>query len=378
MSQALRNSSSNTSGAQQGNAPASAIKKDPLETLMGNLMPQMSKVLPKHITADRMARIITTELRLNEKLLAAVASNPGSFMGAMLRASTLGLEPANGLGHCYLVPFDKRRKQGNEWVTVSTEIQLIIGYKGMIDLARRSGQIENIYAVEVYGGEEFSVTLGLDPDIKHIRNLEADVSANNVIAVYAVAKLKGGAVQFEVMGRSHIESIRSRSKSKDDGPWKTDWAEMAKKTVVRRLFKYLPVSIDVRTANGGAGVESLSSLADESGFVIDGNTGEVLMTPNDQSTAPMGAENSTQQQHQQPPPPQQSQQSQQQSQPETHSVNHLQKTIDALNSANSVSELDEILIRAEGDLEGMELEQANRAYRLAKANLSDPADALFK
>lgn len=139
--------------------------------------------------------------------------------------------------HVSLLPFGNGKdKQGRP------NAQLIIGYRGMIDLARRSGQIVSLSAYCVHEQDTFNYKLGLDPDIEHIPASVAD--RGKVTHVYAVAKLKGGGVQFEVLSRAEIEAIRSTSKAGNSGPWKDHWEEMAKKSAIRRLFKYLPVSIE--------------------------------------------------------------------------------------------------------------------------------------
>jgi recombination protein RecT len=252
-----------------------AQKKPDVSDIINRLKPEIARALPSVMNADRVARIALTELRTNPKLAEAALSNQGSFMGAMLKASALGLEVGNGLGHAYLLPFDKKAKQGGQWVTVATETQLIIGYRGMIELARRSGQIESLYAVEVYHGETFEVSMGLEQNIIHKRDFtgSVDMRPENVIAVYAVAKLKGGMVQFDVMTRVQVEAIRSRSKAKDSGPWVSDWVEMAKKTVLRRLFKMLPVSVEVQTKTESRAI-SLDTLAnDDGGFNVNTSGG---------------------------------------------------------------------------------------------------------
>jgi recombination protein RecT len=238
-------------------------KSDPIFNIIERIKPQMAIALPASMSAERVARIALTEMRINKKLAYAAQENTASFMGAMLKASAIGMEIGNGLGHAYLVPYN-------------TETQLIIGYRGMIELARRSGQIESIYAVEVYEGEHFEVSLGLEQNIVHRREFTGQVkmTKDKVIAVYSVARLKGGMVQFDVMTTAQIEAIRSRSKSKNDGPWVTDWVEMAKKTVLRRLFKMLPVSVEVKTKNDTQAV-SLETIAnDDAGIVID-NSGVI-------------------------------------------------------------------------------------------------------
>lgn len=194
----------------------------------------MAMALPKSLTAERLTRIVMTECRKTPDLLRC---NEASFLGAVLQCAQLGLEPGSALGHCYLLPFGNGRAKDGK-----PNCQLIIGYRGMIDLARRSGQIVSLNAYCVREKDDFNYELGLHPDIKHRPTSAADPGP--VTYVYAVAVLKGGGVQFEVMSRAEIEAIRSKSQAGDKGPWVTHWDEMARKTVVRRLFKYLPVSIE--------------------------------------------------------------------------------------------------------------------------------------
>jgi recombination protein RecT len=228
---------------------------------------QLKAALPRHMTAERMARIATTEMRKVPKL---GQCDPMSFLGAVIQCAQLGLEPGNALGHAYILPFDKREKVGGQWKTVRTEAQVIIGYRGMIDLARRSGQIVSIDARAVYEGDKFECLLGLDARIEHVPDWQnanrADPS--KLRFVYAVAKLKDGGVQFDVMSRAEVEGIRARSKSADNGPWVTDFAAMAVKTVVRRLFKFLPVSIEIQHA---VGLDEMAEagISQQNGAVID-------------------------------------------------------------------------------------------------------------
>lgn len=199
---------------------------------------QMALALPKTLTADRLTRIVLTECRKTPELRRC---NPQSFFGAVLQCAQLGLEPGSALGHCYLLPYGNgKAKDGRP------NCQLIIGYRGMIDLARRSGQIVSINAYCVHQADEFVYELGLHPDIKH--RPSAMANRGPVTYVYAVAQLQGGGVQFEVMSRAEIEAVRSQSKAGTRGPWVTHWEEMARKTVVRRLFKYLPVSTEALRA----------------------------------------------------------------------------------------------------------------------------------
>lgn len=228
---------------------------------------QMALALPKHMTADRLARIALTEVR---KVPALARCDQTSFLGAIMQCASLGLEPGGALGHAYLLPFENRKKG-------TTEVQFIVGYRGMIDLARRSGQIVSIEARTVHAADKFRVALGLEPKLEHEPAWEAD-DRGPLRFVYAVAKLHGGGVQFDVMSRAEIEKVRAQSKAGQSVPWVSHFDEMAKKTVIRRLFKYLPVSIEIARAVGldeqaEAGLPQDNPLSDT--VTIDADTGEI-------------------------------------------------------------------------------------------------------
>jgi recombination protein RecT len=189
------------------------------------MKPQIEKALPKHMTADRLARVMFTVIRTNPKLLGC--SMP-SLLGCFMQAAQLGVEPGL-IGHCYVIPY-------------GTEATFILGYRGMIDLARRSGHIQSIYAEVVKEKDDFEYRLGLNPDLIHNPAL---TDRGKVIGAYGVARFKDGGFQLEFMPLEEIEKRRSRSKAKNNGPWVTDFDEMAKKTVIRNMFKYLPISIEI-------------------------------------------------------------------------------------------------------------------------------------
>ncbi|MDC9598948.1 recombination protein RecT [Xenorhabdus anantnagensis] len=198
---------------------------------------QLAAALPRHMAPDRMIRIVTTEIR---KTPALANCDMQSFVGAVVQCSQLGLEPGSALGHSYLLPFGNGKSK-----TGQPNVQLIIGYRGMIDLARRSGQIVSISARTVRDGDQFHYEYGLNETLTHAPGENEDTPITHV---YAVARLKDGGVQFEVMTTNQIEKVKSQSKASSNGPWVTHWEEMAKKTVIRRLFKYLPVSIEMQKA----------------------------------------------------------------------------------------------------------------------------------
>lgn len=198
---------------------------------------QLAAALPRHMTPDRMIRIVSTEIRKTPEL---ANCDMQSFIGAVVQCSQLGLEPGNALGHAYLLPFGNGKSKSGQ-----SNVQLIIGYRGMIDLARRSGQIVSISARTVRQGDSFHFEYGLNENLTHIPSENED---SPITHVYAVARLKDGGVQFEVMTHNQIEKVRALSKASQNGPWVSHWEEMAKKTVIRRLFKYLPVSIEMQKA----------------------------------------------------------------------------------------------------------------------------------
>lgn len=212
-------------------------KKTELEVLLQRMTPEIARALPKHVNPDRMARIALTALRTTPKLM---RTTPASFLACIVQAAQLGLEPNTPLGHAYLLPFEVKKHN----ITVC---QLIIGYQGMIDLARRSGMLRTIYAFPVYEGDEFGWTLGLEPTINHKPAVERKDRAQ-LTHVYAVAKLSAGDPIFTVLSRKEVETYRARSMAKNSGPWMTDYEAMSLKTAIRRLYRWLPKSAEMARA----------------------------------------------------------------------------------------------------------------------------------
>ena len=243
------------------------------QVLSDQFKKQLALAVPKHLSADRMARIAATELRKTPALL---NTTPASFLGAVMQSAQLGLEPGSALGQAYLVPY------GNQ-------CQLILGYRGMIDLARRSGQVLSLSAFAVHEGDEFSYQLGLHPDIHHVPSCEADRVKKPITFVYAVANLKGGGYQFEVMSRAEVEAVKAKAKN----IWNNYFEAMALKTVIRRLFKYLPVSIEaLQITNVDAKREAGEEVKPEDVIDINAVTvedfkdiedGEVIEAPQEQT-----------------------------------------------------------------------------------------------
>lgn len=285
---ALKQHVQGTDMAQQNDRPQTiaGLMSDP------KIKAQMALALPKHVTADRLARIALTEIRKVPKL---AQCDQTSFLGAIMQCAALGLEPGGALGHCYLIPFENRRQN-------RTEVQFIVGYRGMLDLARRSGQIQSLEARTVHARDHFEVELGLESSMVHKPDWTA-ADRGPLTFVYAVAKLKDGGVQFEVMGRAEIEAIRDKSQgystakryAKDgviNSPWASHFEEMAKKTVIRRLFKYLPVSIEMQQAVG-MDEQSEAGVSQYNPLTIDGEFSDLPSAseqPADDSGSPFTAQ----------------------------------------------------------------------------------------
>lgn len=227
-------------------AAATGTKVEPIKgkgfaELLSQMKPQLAAALPKHITPDRMIRIALTCYRMTPKLRECTQE---SVLGAVVQCAQLGLEPGL-LGQAYLIPFKKKWKDASGWHE-QLECQFMPGYRGLIALARRSGEVTSINAELVHENDEFELTLGVDPKIVHKPKLDGD--RGKVRLVYGVAKFKDGGYHLEWMSMAEVQRIRSRSKAKDDGPWVTDENEMIKKTLVRRMSKYLPMSVEMVAA----------------------------------------------------------------------------------------------------------------------------------
>lgn len=244
--------------------------------LSDNFKKQIRLALPKHLTADRFARIALTELRNTPKLLECTQE---SFLGAIVQASQLGLEPGNSLGSAYLIPFDKNYKDDKGNWHKEKQCQLLIGYRGYIELARRSGQIESISARCVYEGEHFECDFGIKEKLEHCPNLDSDVGEFRL--AYAIARFKGGGYQVALMTKRQIEKIRKESKAAKSSysPWNNPdhYPEMCKKTVIRRLCKYLPLSPELSQAVALDGKADIGQQNLDIDYrIFDGDTQEII------------------------------------------------------------------------------------------------------
>ncbi len=208
-----------------------------IRELLSKQQDQIAKALPKFLTPDRFIRVALTTINKNPKLLECTQE---SLMACLMDCAQLGLEPDNVLGRAYLIPFNDRK---NNRIICT----LIIGYKGLCDLAYRSGKVKSLMAQIVCEKDKFDFQFGLAHKLDHVPYF-GEEDRGKVIAVYAYAIMENGVTAFDVMGIDDVERIKKRSKSPDNGPWQTDWDEMARKTVLKRLSKYLPLSVEFMDA----------------------------------------------------------------------------------------------------------------------------------
>lgn len=235
---------------------------------------EIEKALPSVMTPERFTRIMTSAVSNNPKLAQCDAM---SFISAMMTAAQLGLEPNTPLGQAYLIPYGK-------------QCQFQLGYKGLIDLAYRSDQVKTIMAQTVYENDEFDFSFGLEPTLKHI---PAKENRGKPVWYYAVFKLSNGGEGFEVMSYDDVlQHAKKYSKTFNNGPWQTNFDEMAKKTVLKKALKYAPLQsefvkqmstdetikheISKDMSEVPADYIDAEATEKEEGYKVDPETGEVL------------------------------------------------------------------------------------------------------
>ncbi|MCA9229660.1 MAG: recombinase RecT [Planctomycetales bacterium] len=357
------------------NVPSDAEQPKGFPAMLEQFKGEIARALPKHINPDRMARIALTAFRMTPKL---GECDPRSVFAAVIQSSQMGLE-VGLMGEAHLVPF------GNQ-------CQLIPGYTGLMKLARQSGLVQDIYAHEVRVNDSFTLKLGMERSLDHepLTTLggfpASDDERGDVAGFYAVAVFKDGSRTFVAMGRKEIEKIRDNSRGyqsakryKKESVWDSDFTAMGLKTAIRRLCKFLPKSpelasalaLDAAAEQGTAQNLNLTDVIEGNyAPIIDDETGEITDAKIDSGkqakpsvdqvevvggsgkkvktdgATPIGTEPSA-----------------------VSPSTTLQAIYDQMASAKSVEALDEIYVRAEGGLEGTELEALMREYRKCKANV---------
>lgn len=253
------------------NQAARSGERPTMHQLIKQMMPGIKAALPSVMTPERFTRLALTALNSNRKLNDC---SPNSFLGAMMQAAQLGLEPNTPLGQAYLIPYRNHGKM---------ECQFQVGYKGMVDLFYRSGG-KILQSEVVYENDAFDFSFGLEPQLRHV---PARSDRGAPTHVYAVFRTKDDGYGFAVMSmddvRSHAEKY---SKAYSSGPWKTNFEEMAKKTVIKKALKYAPMSVEfqramamdetVKTDMDKDMYEVPAVALEEDEYTVDDGTGEVL------------------------------------------------------------------------------------------------------
>lgn len=234
----------------------SAKKPVTIQDYIRKMEGEIAKALPSVLTPERFTRITLSALSTNRTLREC---SPQSFLGAMMTAAQLGLEPNTPLGQAYLIPYRNHGK---------LECQFQLGYKGLIDLAYRSGEVSTIQAHTVYENDTFDYELGLEPKLRHV---PATKDRGAPVFFYAVFRMKDGGYGFDVMS---VEDARSHgrkySKAFGSGPWQTNFEEMAKKTVLKRVLKYAPLKTDF--VRGLSADETVKTELSEDMFTVPDET----------------------------------------------------------------------------------------------------------
>jgi recombination protein RecT len=242
-----------------------------LKQLIERMKPEIARALPKQMDPDRIVRIAITVLNQTPKLAECTAE---SFLGALMTSSQLGLEPSGpgGLGEAYLVPYGGK-------------VTFVPGYKGLIKLAWQSGQMRSIGSHVVYERDEFDFEYGSDENIRHRPFMDGD--RGKPVAVWSDARFLTGGYKFVVLSISAIEAIRKRSRAANNGPWVTDWDAMARKSGLKQLIRWLPLSTELQGLARAAQLdetvrESTAGALDDAqvgwiaGETVNQETGEVI------------------------------------------------------------------------------------------------------
>ena len=229
--------------AERQAKPVEAVRQ-----ALERLRPQLEMALPRHLTADRLLRVAMTAVQTTPKLLECDRT---SLYRAVMMCAQLGLEPDGVLGQAYLIPF----RVGGQ-----LRVQFIPGYKGLLSLARNSGEVNSIIAHEVRENDTFNFDFASGDPPHHTFDIRSE--RGEVIAFYGVARFKDGGLHWDMMTDSEVKRIRDGSqgyraalatarkynKEKPESPWVEHFVEMGKKSVIRRIAKYLPMSVQKAAA----------------------------------------------------------------------------------------------------------------------------------
>lgn len=253
---------------REGNgAPATVSTADVVKQMISRQSAALGAVLPDHLDADRYARLTITAVKANPKLMAAFTTHQGqmSVLLAAMQAAALGLEPNTPTQECWIQP-RRVKNDSQQWVD---EAELSIGYKGYAKLARRSGQVKELFAGVVREGDEFDFARGLGSDTFHHKQLNDSDDESTFTHAYAVARLTNGGVAWVVLNRGQIEKRRAMSESwrneraRPYSPW-TKWPEEQwSKTAIRHLLTHGQVELSPELARAASTDEQPLQMDDD-------------------------------------------------------------------------------------------------------------------
>ena len=226
----------NISQPDNNEKPVKLTKNMSMPDMVKAMMPEIRKALPSVITPERFTRIALSALNNTPALQQC---SPMSFIASLLNSAQLGLEPNTPLGQAYLIPYKNKGQM---------ECQFQIGYKGLIDLAYRNGQMQTIQAQAVYENDFFEYEYGLEPKLVH---KPAYSDRGEITYFYGLFKTVNGGFGFSVMSKADMDNYArtySKAFASDYSPWKTNYEEMAKKTVIKQALKYAPIKTDFQRA----------------------------------------------------------------------------------------------------------------------------------
>lgn len=219
--------------AAAASAPVKLTKNMSIADMVKVLEPEIRRALPEVLTPERFTRMALSAINNEPKL---AECTPMSFIAALMNAAQLGLEPNTPLGQAYLIPYKNKGR---------LECQFQLGYKGLIELAHRTGQVQMIQANVVREFDYFEYQYGLEPKLVHRLGEGSEQERGRITFIYGLFKLTNGGCGFDVSNKADMDAFAekyAKSIGSASSPWNTNYAEMAAKTCLKRALKYAPMS----------------------------------------------------------------------------------------------------------------------------------------
>lgn len=260
-------------------------KQVALNSYLKSRMASFNQVLPQHLTAERMVRCALTAAVKNPSLLEYAHENPSSFALAIMQASELGLEPDTPSQFCHLIPYTISQKSGDGWKKIKV-VQFQIGYRGLLELINRAGEVKSFTIYDVHRGDDFKIELGKAPDVKHNPDVDAlNRDWSTFRLVYGVVVFNDGSIVIDYMNKAQIEVVKNAVAKKNFGKagpaWEEHPIEQAKKTLIKRMAKTLPKSSE-KMEKVDEVIEKDNTIefgpmdVDPNAVIVDQETGEVV------------------------------------------------------------------------------------------------------